>query len=109
MSDPWVLSNYEPGTKTMSDIVERLRDAFKRKRYGAGEYDPDFDLFDAAADEIERLEKERLILRGDLGVVIERLTADNARLRAALREIADLRYSYVSGAYIAQMALEKKS
>lgn len=36
---------------------QTLRDAFKRKRYGAGEYEPDFDLFDAAADEIEGLRK----------------------------------------------------
>lgn len=41
----------------MSDLVQKLRDAFQRKRYGdtPGEYDPDFDLFDVAADEIERL------------------------------------------------------
>ena len=33
-----------------------LREAFKRKRYGGGnDYDPDFDMFDAAADEIDRL------------------------------------------------------
>lgn len=35
---------------------EKLREAFKRKRYGGGnDYDPDFDLFDVAADELERL------------------------------------------------------
>lgn len=40
------------------DLANKLRDAFKRKRYGSeGEYDPDFDLFDAAADEIDRLNK----------------------------------------------------
>lgn len=40
----------------MTDLSEKLREAFKRKRYVAGDdYDPDFDLFDAAADEIERL------------------------------------------------------
>lgn len=40
----------------MSDIVERLREVFQQRRYGEGaEYHPDFDLFDAAADEIERL------------------------------------------------------
>ena len=39
----------------MNSLVENLRDAFKRKRYGSGEYDPDFDLFDAAADKIELL------------------------------------------------------
>lgn len=47
----------------MTDLPEKLREAFKRKRYGAGEYDPDFDLFDAAADGIEGLRRE--ILRCD--------------------------------------------
>jgi hypothetical protein len=44
----------------MSDLVAKLRDAFQRKRYGntPGDYDPDFDLFDVAADEIERLRAE---------------------------------------------------
>lgn len=36
-------------------IVNLLRAAFQRKRYGRGEYDPDFDLFDVAADRIETL------------------------------------------------------
>jgi len=32
-------------------LREKLREAFQRKRYGAGDsYDPDFDLFDVAAD-----------------------------------------------------------
>jgi hypothetical protein len=40
----------------MTHLVERLREVFKERRYGAGaEYHPDFDLFDVAADEIERL------------------------------------------------------
>jgi hypothetical protein len=40
----------------MTDIIEPLRAAFQRKRYGGGDdYDPDYDLFDVAADEIERL------------------------------------------------------
>jgi hypothetical protein len=35
-------------------LVTSLREAFQRKRYGASaDYDPDFDLFDAAADAIE--------------------------------------------------------
>lgn len=34
---------------------EKLREAFKRHRYGGGEYEPDYDLLDVAADEIERL------------------------------------------------------
>lgn len=39
-------------------LVERLREAFKERRYGAGgEYHPDFDLFEAAADEIEKLRR----------------------------------------------------
>lgn len=38
----------------MDDLVAKLREAFQRKRYGAGEYDPDFDLFDAAADALEQ-------------------------------------------------------
>lgn len=36
-------------------ICNQLRAAFQRKRYGSGEYDPDFDLFDVAADRIEGL------------------------------------------------------
>lgn len=40
----------------MTDLVDTLRETFNRRRYGAdGEYHPDFDLFDVAADEIERL------------------------------------------------------
>ena len=39
----------------VSELPAKLREAFERKRYGIGEYDPDFDLLDAAADEIERL------------------------------------------------------
>lgn len=40
----------------MNDIVETLRETFERRRYGAdAEYHPDFDLFDVAADEIQRL------------------------------------------------------
>lgn len=43
----------------LDDLVRNLRAAFQRKRYGDAppEYDPDFDLFDVAADEIERLEE----------------------------------------------------
>ncbi len=49
----------------MTYVVERLREVFQRRRYGKGaEYDPDFDLFDVAADEIERL---RSILRRCMG------------------------------------------
>lgn len=40
-------------------IVNMLREAFRRKRYGLGEYDPDFDLFDVAADRIEALSFEQ--------------------------------------------------
>lgn len=51
----------------------KLRDAFERKRYGgAGEYDPDFDLFDAAATEIERL-------RAALAELIEAADASDLR------------------------------
>lgn len=40
----------------MMDIVDRLREVFQQRRHGRdGEYEPDFDLFDVAADEIERL------------------------------------------------------
>ena len=66
---------------------EKLRDAFKRKRYGNGEYDPDFDLFDVAADEIERLRE----VRDGLANMADALLAKDAeieRLRAALEEIA---------------------
>ncbi len=43
----------------MTDLSGKLREAFQRKRYGSdGEYDPDFDLFDAAAEAIDRLEAE---------------------------------------------------
>ena len=39
-----------------TDIVEKLRETFQRRRYGGdSEYHPDFDLFDVAADEIEKL------------------------------------------------------
>lgn len=59
----------------MSNIAERLREVFRRRRYGHGDdYDPDFDLFDVAADEIERL-------------------------RAALGELADLMEDTVAGRY----------
>lgn len=46
-------------------LVESLRIAFRKYRYGAGEYNPDFDLFDAAADKIEELlmEHERKLTR----------------------------------------------
>lgn len=41
----------------MADIVEKLRETFHRRRYGPGlePYEPDYDLLDVAADEIERL------------------------------------------------------
>jgi len=42
----------------MSELSKKFREAFKRRRYGAGDaydYDPDFDLFDVGADEIDRL------------------------------------------------------
>lgn len=54
----------------MSDLVEKLRETFKTRRYGsAGEYHPDFDLFDAAADEIERLRTQIASLRQVAGAV----------------------------------------
>lgn len=54
----------------MTDIVESLRDTFKLRRYGAGsEYHPDFDLFDVAADEIERLRATIEQLRSVAGAV----------------------------------------
>ena len=75
----------------MSDIVEQLRAAFQRKRYGGGDdYDPDFDLFDVAADEIERL----AAIKKDYEAEIRRLNAEainagaeNERLQAALELI----------------------
>lgn len=43
-------------TEKIERLVIALREAFQRKRYGAdADYDPDFDLFDAAADAIESL------------------------------------------------------
>jgi hypothetical protein len=49
----------EHGELDMIDIVEPLREAFQRRRYGEGsDYHPDFDLFDVAADEIVRLRAE---------------------------------------------------
>ena len=43
----------------MTDLVETLRETFKRRRYeGDAEYHPDFDLFDVAADEIEKLRRK---------------------------------------------------
>ena len=46
-------------------LIDRLREVFHARRYGDGaEYHPDFDLFDAAADEIERLRDEINRLRG---------------------------------------------
>lgn len=39
-----------------ADLPAKLRDAFHRARHvGNGDYNPDGDLFDVAADEIERL------------------------------------------------------
>lgn len=36
-------------------LEESLRQAFKRRRYGPGDYLPDFDLFEVAADHIAHL------------------------------------------------------
>lgn len=48
----------------MIDLIERLRDAFQRARYGGGgDYNPDGDLYDAAADRIEALEAKLAVAR----------------------------------------------
>lgn len=47
----------------LKTLAERLREAFKRKRYGAGSYDPDFDLFDVAADTLDSLESYLLAVK----------------------------------------------
>jgi hypothetical protein len=38
-------------------LPAKLREAFKRKRHGKGDYDPDGDLLDVAADRIDELER----------------------------------------------------
>lgn len=41
-------------TEKLERLVTSLREAFQRNRYGGdADYNPDFDLFDAAADAIE--------------------------------------------------------
>lgn len=63
------------------DLPTRLREAFQRKRYGGdGDYDPDFDLFEAAADEIGRYDREIAMLRADCA----RMDAEIERLRVGL-------------------------
>ncbi len=60
----------EHGELEMSDIAERLRETFQKRRYGTeGGYDPDFDLLDVAADEIERLRTTIAQLRAVAGAV----------------------------------------
>jgi hypothetical protein len=62
-----------PQEAFMSDLLDKLREAFQRKRYGASaDYDPDFDLFDAAADAIED-QLETIV--GRAGVVAPALVA----------------------------------
>lgn len=52
----------------MSDLVERLREVFHQRRYGPNaEYDPDFDLFDVAADKIELLRAALQAINHDCG------------------------------------------
>jgi hypothetical protein len=64
---------------------EKLREVFKRKRYGGtGDYDPDFDLFDVAADEIERLRADF----NDCNSERARWRKEAERLRAAMNTIA---------------------
>lgn len=54
----------------MSDLVQKLRDTFKQRRYGnENSYHPDFDLFDVAADEIESLRAQLASLRQVAGAV----------------------------------------
>lgn len=75
--------------------IDKLRDTFQRRRYGGtpGDYDPDIDLLDVAADEIERLTAERdaALARAAMWDGIQRgtydaMTAEVERLRAALDE-----------------------
>jgi hypothetical protein len=75
----------------MTDLVERLREAFQRKRYGAGgDYDPDFDLFDVAADELERLTKQ-CDAAHDYRVAMEHLDAQTiVGLRAEIERLRTL-------------------
>lgn len=45
-------------------LVNRLREVFQERRYGGdAEYHPDFDLFDAAADEIDRLRATEVVAK----------------------------------------------
>ena len=83
----------------MSDLIERLRDAFQRARYGGGgDYNPDGDLYDAAADRIEALEAKLAVAREALGRVVDALDTGHdlpasrryhvaIDARAALKEI----------------------
>ena len=57
----------------MSDIVEKLRDAFNRSRYFGDEaYYPDGDLFDVAADHIAALEARKSRLEEQVREAYER-------------------------------------
>ncbi len=54
----------------MTDIVEKLREVFQNRRCGEGsEYHPDFDLFDVAADEIEKLRNAMASMQRIAGAV----------------------------------------
>lgn len=76
----------------MSDIVERLRTAYRRENYAGV-------LFEAA-DEIERLNRQANAMRnGHLGAVnkLRKAEAEIERLRAALKPFAD--YADPSGVF----------
>lgn len=66
----------------MDDLEQRLREAFNRARYeGEGDYNPDGDLFEAAADRLRQYRAR------DTGWQME-----CEELREALREIADAQW-----------------
>lgn len=74
----------------------KLREAFQRKRYGPGDYDPDFDLFEVAADALDKMDQPTEVIIGLLeacGVrrtqmTQEHLEAANRALRAYSKAIA---------------------
>lgn len=65
--------------------TDDLREAFKRKLYDTGEYDPDSDLLYAAADELENLRERCEAYKGQ----VEAGEKEIERLRASLDAAAN--------------------